>query len=120
MSGPTKLYQRAGSPLIHGRSRYERAFVRDWFLSGIAALVALYAIYGTATLFQPEGVRVDSLEAMLGWVSPMLPGLVGLVPGSALGAWVARVFGWRHAWIAGGIVGTAAGIAAIILWGSIG
>jgi hypothetical protein len=112
----TKLYQRAGSPLIHGRSRYERRFGSDWAAGALAGLVALYAIYGTATLFDPAGARIGSTAGLVRWFTPMIPAVLGMIPGAALGVWVARLLGWRLAWLAGAVVGTVTGLAVLSAW----
>jgi hypothetical protein len=116
----TRLYQRAGSPLIHGRSRHERRFVSDWALGALVALIALYAIHGTATLFDPSGARIGSAAGLVRWLTPMLPAVLGMIPGAALGVWIARLLGWRLAWLAGAVVGIVIGMAVLIVWRYIG
>ena len=62
MSGPTKLYQRAGSPLIHGRSRYERPFWTQWALACLTGMGEA----GRMTQFKDKSAKAGSDRTSVG------------------------------------------------------
>lgn len=106
----TRLWQRASSPLIEGRSRRERAFSADWFVGaalgwlGVLALALLLsAVRGASTAGVYVGVAVE-----LG-----LPLALGAAAGSLGGVWLARQMGWRPSWLSG-LIG--AGVLALVAW----
>lgn len=104
----TRLYQRAHSPLIEGRSRRERPFARDW---GIAALVAVSVGLATVVLWQFGELPV--IDVVLAAVVPMLP---GAAIGAALGVWLARGMGWSPIWVTGAVVGVVLEATVWFLW----
>lgn len=94
----TRLYQRAHSPLIEGRSRRERPLSYEW-ASGLAlalgVTVALYALTQSA----PLSLMGDAAF----WKATIAPVLVGAALGAWLGALLARQMGWRPPWTTGAI-----------------
>lgn len=117
MSGQTKLFQRAGSPLIQGHSRYERPFWTEWALACLPAALSIYAALGLATLVGWSGTDVaalDSASSILSWLARPAAGIAAMLPSCALGVALARRMGWRRAWLAGASVGAAVGIAVML------
>ena len=110
MSGPTKLYQRAGSPLIHGRSRYTRSFWTQWALACLPAALVMYAVLAAATLLDPARPSLSSADAVLRWLALPAGGVVAMVPACALGVGVARAMGWHHEWLVGAVLGSIVGV----------
>lgn len=115
MAGRTKLYQRAGSPLIHGHSRYERPGWIDWAIAYALCLVVLYAMHTVATLTDSSRTSFASLSAVLTWLVAPGRGLIAAAVGAALGVWPARSFGSRGAWLAGAVLGTLFSVTAMYL-----
>ncbi len=111
MAGSTKLFQRAGSPLIQGRSRHDRTFLLDWVLACIASVAALFILLASSVLLDPTlpGYEV-SPAAILVLIGLPLPGIAAALPTCALAVWVGRGLGWRRAWIGGAILGTIVGV----------
>jgi hypothetical protein len=116
VAGRTRLYQRAGSPLIHGRSRFERPGWVDWVVAYAISVVALYAAHAISTLLDPTRTSLNSPTALLQWVASPAPGVVGALPGAALGVWLARTLGSRGAWLVGAVCGTLLGVLAMLAW----
>ena len=116
MAGRTRLFQRAGSPLIQGRSRYERPVWVDWVVAYAVTLVALYAAHTVSTLLDPSQRFLESPRAILVWVASLAPALVAALPGVAAGTWLARMLGWRGAWLAGAVCSTLFGVLAMFAW----
>ncbi len=108
MAGSTKLFQRAGSPLIQGRSRYERSFWADWSVACLVGAAGVYAFLAVLTLLDPTRPHVTSFGALLRWLLLPATGLAAMLPASAVGVWLARLLGWRGAWVAGALVGVLA------------
>ena len=114
MSGQTKLYQRAGSPLIQGHSRYTRPFWTEWALACLPAALTIYAALGVATLVGWSGAGVGTLNSassILSWLARPAAGIAAMLPSCALGVALARRMGWRKAWLVGAAFGAVVGIA---------
>jgi hypothetical protein len=114
VTGSTKLFQRAGSPLIQGHSRYARAFWADWARACVLGLVVAYGYLAVTTLIDPARPNLTSVDVLLGWLLQPLPGLLAMLPTTAATVWIIRRLGSTRAWIAGGILG---GIVAIVVMG---
>jgi len=116
--GRTKLFQSPGSPLIQGHSRTERPFMVDALWATLAAVLFCEAALigqlwwesgsgGGGPLANWGGL----LEALL-WIVP-----VGFI-GACAGTGIAVGMGWKRRWIAGAVVGSLFGLAAIAWAGS--
>ena len=114
MAGSTKLFQRAGSPLIQGRSRNERSFWFEWALACLASAVGLYTFLGVTTLLDPTRPYLASAEALMLWLALPAAGLGAMLPAAALGSWLGRLMGWRGAWVFGALVGAVVGIVVMV------
>ena len=117
MPGQTKLYQRAGSPLIQGHSRYTRPFWTEWALACLPAALAIYAALGVATLVGWSGADIDALDSVssiVSWLARPAAGIAAMLPSCALGVALARRMGWRRAWLAGAALGAVVGIAVMV------
>jgi hypothetical protein len=115
VAGSTKLFQRAGSPLIQGRSRYARSFWVQWAGGVVPSGLLVYAALAGVTFSENGAASFSSMAASGAWLLRGVGGLGGAALGSALGAGVARGMGWRRAWVAGAIVGAVAGVL-VMLW----
>jgi len=97
----TRLWQRAGSPLIQGRSRYARPFSTDWLRAGAAGIAAGALVsFGFLVVM---GVDVPTAARAV-WI----PVIAVAIPAAALGVLIARRLGWRAPWRLG------AGLSAIL------
>ena len=115
MAGSTRLFQRAGSPLIQGHSRHARSFAVDRTEALISAVVGVYAALAAATLAGTSPAKLASVTDVAEWLLQGVGGLVVAAAGCALGVLVARGMGWRRAWLAGALLGAAAGVI-VTLW----
>ncbi len=113
MAGSTKLFQQAGSPLIQGRSRYERSFWRDWALAAVVALVVVVGFQVAVSLLYGPGDEFASASAIGEWLVGPAIGVAVMLPASAFAVWLGRWLGWRAAWLGGALLGAAAGILAL-------
>jgi hypothetical protein len=113
--GSTKLFQRAGSPLIQGRSRYARSFSAQWIGALGTSAAAVYVALAAATLYMGEASPWSSVSAGVAWLLSGAGGLAAALVGSAVGVGVARGMGWRRAWIAGAVPGVLLGVV-VLLW----
>ena len=114
MSGQTKLYQRAGSPLIAGHSKNERSAWVEWLLACIVSTLVLIGIHAVATLLDPTRPYLRSFSDFAEWLWVIAPGIATGVVASGLVVWYAHRSGWRRrAWVAAGVFGAVAGIAAM-------
>lgn len=89
----TRLWTEAGSPLIRGRSRRERSFLRDWLLASTLAVVLSAALVQFA-LRSGQGLATGNA---------ILSVVVGGVVLSAPFVWLLRRMGWLRAWLTGGV-----------------
>jgi hypothetical protein len=97
----TRLWQDAGSPLIRGRSRYERPFWHGWIGGALVAWIAFAAV--EAVLF---GLGKDGgVSYVTALVVPVLGVVPGVLIGAGLGAWFAALSGLRSRWMGGALFG---------------
>jgi hypothetical protein len=97
----TNLYQRPRSPLIQGRTRWERPLWQAWLGGGGVAL-ALGCAYLAVGTFNVRGGGTPAIVPVA-WVS----GIVACVVGSGLGSVAARLLGWRWRWLGAALLGVA-------------
>jgi hypothetical protein len=106
MSGRTKLYQQAGSPLIQGDSKIVRPFWRVWLGAVAIGFLITWMVSVLVQWFVLEGGDALSFaDAALGalfWAGVI--GLPGLLIGAAIGAWLAKNMGWHRTSVSAGIV----------------
>lgn len=108
----TQLWQEAGSPIIHGRSRRLRPFWQTWGLSAILSAILLAAA--------EWWVRGGSAGATTQGVSTgLVLGLPGAILGSASATWIARSASWRWPWAYGLLGGVALGLLSVWLLGGV-
>ena len=106
MSGRTKLYQKAGSPLIQGNSRITLPFWRVW-LGGVAVgflIAVLVWVLVQWFLLPEEGTLAFSDVALAAVLWAGVMGLPGLLLGAAFGAWLARNMGWSRTSVSAGVI----------------
>jgi hypothetical protein len=115
VAGQTKLYQRAGSPLIMGHSRFERSPWVEWFVASLAAVVGLLAVHAIATLLDPERPYLGSFADVASWLYDVAPGIVASVVVAGIAVWFGHRSGWRRAWVAAGLIGAAGGVAVMLV-----
>lgn len=115
MPGRTRLYQRAGSPLIHGHSRLERAVLADQVVAYGVSLGVLYLLHGAVTLLEPEGLSFESTAAFSTWLGQPVLGVVAALPTAVVGTWIARAFGWRNPWIPGAALASVVAVAVVVV-----
>ena len=108
----TQLWQEAGSPIIHGRSRRMRPFWQAWWVSAVGA-VAVLAGAEWWIRAGSSGVGVQAVRAVA------VLGVSGAAVGSASGVWLARAAGWRWAWVYGLACGVALGLLSVWLLGGL-
>jgi hypothetical protein len=99
----TSLYQSPRSPLIQGRTRWQRPLWQAW-LGGSAIAIGALAL---VTYVRAVGRRMPlSLDAAVLWLA------VGALVGAAAGAALARLWGWRGRWLGSALGGLVLGSAA--------
>ncbi|MGB4594257.1 MAG: hypothetical protein WBI63_10890 [Coriobacteriia bacterium] len=101
MSKSTRLYQRARSPLIQGRSKVERPWIVDVARGALFGIPVPY-LYALADA-TASGLSIqDALLALLADTIIVLPvALVASFVGAASGVSVARSWGSRRPWVVG-------------------
>lgn len=102
MARGTKLWQAAGSPIIQGRSRNERAYWRD-VVPAVVLAAALGAV-GDAVLSPPLVFTLGGLSDLTRGV--LLAAAVAALPCLLVVA-VGRVMGWPRVSVLAGILGGA-------------
>lgn len=117
MSSRTKLYQRARSPLIQGRSKRERPLWRQLAAAFAAALLGPLFLWWLFTMIagaQPAEALVLIGADVFALLLPMLPGAIIGAAGGVLGA---REWGSRRPWLPGAILGTLLAGAGLLFFG---
>ena len=109
MAGRTRLFQRAGSPLIQGHSRHERSFWSEWLLACSIAIPGVYVLQAIMTLLDPARGALDSAANMMKWLAQPALALGAALAASAGGVLLARRLGWSKAWLTGGAIGIVVG-----------
>lgn len=108
----TKLFQRAGSPLIQGRSRRERPFWTEW-LGGTMVALGVWALASLVWGLLDTGTFSGALSGALDVAEESVLGaLVAGAVGSAIGVFAGRAWGLVKPWVAGAIVGGILGFGA--------
>ncbi|PKQ20609.1 MAG: hypothetical protein CVT66_04055 [Actinobacteria bacterium HGW-Actinobacteria-6] len=117
MASRTKLYQRAQSPLIQGRSKRERPFWQPLLLAFAAAMFLPLFVWWLITMI--AGAQPGEAIALLGadFVTILAPMLPGALVGSYVGVWGARQWASRRAWLVGALMGAVLGGAGLLLFG---
>ncbi len=114
MSGRTRLFQAAGSPLIQGHSRYERRFWTQWLLACLVAVPGVYLVHGLMTVLRSPQTPFDSFDSIATWLAdPAIP-LAATLGASAVAVWLARFMGWPRPWLYGGLIAWAIGAAVLV------
>lgn len=109
MARHTSLYQSPRSPLIQGRTRWERPLWQAWL--GGAALSALLLVVAVFV----RGISTGQpfvLDRPVWWL------LAGAVGGAGVGALLGRLWAWRQRWVTAALAGLllGAGLYAITLF----
>lgn len=107
--GRTRLFQRAGSPLIQGQSRTERPFFASWVTASLLTLLCLVVLAVVLSFGKVAGVPAYLRQ---GWGFLRDAGLPSLAA-TALGVWLARNMGWRRQWLAGASTGLLVALVAL-------
>jgi len=115
MAGSTKLFQRAGSPLIQGHSKTARSFWAQWWTAFAAAVLIVYGFLAGATLLDPTRPSFSSFASVGQWLLLGVGGIVAAIPACALGVSLARSMGWRRVWLVGALSGGALGVI-VMFW----
>ncbi len=103
MARYTSLHQSPRSPLIQGRTRWERPLWQSW-AGGAAAAAVLLGLAARLVLH----VSFDRL--------PIVLVLAVLSAGSLIGALLARMWGWRERWLGSALMGALGTAAAYAAW----
>ena len=98
----TRLWQSTGSPLISGRSRWQRPFWQPWLLASLVSAVAVGAWLG-----------LEEPQLAFGVLAGVM--LAAAFAGAAAGVWVSRLAGWGRSWIVGAGCGIALAAVALAL-----
>ena len=100
----TRLWQSPGSPVIQGRSRFQRPLWQSWVISlAIAeAAVVVFGAVAAALGNSAGGPDYSSFPPVLLWALAALP---GVVVGSSLGIALSRGLGWKPLWAASAAFG---------------
>lgn len=106
MAGNTRLYQRAQSPLIQGRSKRERPLWQTISGSFLVSLVAPLFIWWLITML--AGAQPAEAIALLGADigSVLARTAPGAFVGTLAGVFGARAWGSPRPWLPGAIAGT--------------
>ena len=115
MPGQTKLYQRAGSPLIMGHSRYERSAWVEWFVACVLSILGLLVVHAVATLLDPTRPYLRSFSDLVDWLWAIAPAMLTAVAVSGAIVWYGHRSGWRRTWVVGAWVGAVAGLVVMLL-----
>ncbi len=99
----TNLYQTPRSPLIQGRTRWERPLWQSWLGGASAAALSFAAVCAVV-------LRISLAEL------PLLVAALALVAGSGLGALLARLWGWRLRWVWAGLLAVIAATVSCAVW----
>lgn len=109
--GRTRLFQRAGSPLIQGQSRTERPFAASWVTASVVTLSLLFGVAIVLSFGEVTGVPAYLQQ---GWSFIRHAGIPALAA-AALGVWLARNMGWRKQWLAGASTGVLVAFVALAI-----
>lgn len=115
MPGQTKLYQRAGSPLIMGHSRYERSAWAEWFLAGLVSTLAVVGAHAVTTLLDPTRPYLHSAMDLVRWLLQPAPGVLTAIVVSGAVVWFGHRAGWRRAWVVAAVIGSVAGVGGMLI-----
>jgi len=116
VSRSTKLFQQAGSPLIQGHSKLERAFLGEWLMAVVAAMVLgvlgiwVWFAAASGSFSIPSGEDVWAVvQATFVAYAP------GAVVGSVSGTTLARGLGMFRHWHLGALGGALGGAVSVVL-----
>jgi len=110
----TKLWQAPGSPVIQGRSREQRPFLRVWAVAAAASAGTLLGLLVAYAAF-PGGDAMALTDALATSLTLLMYALPGIAVGSLVGTAFARAIGTRRAWLGGWLFGVILG-AATMAW----
>lgn len=102
MARHTSLYQSPRSPLIQGRTRWERPLWQPWLAGAVVSGVGAGAFL---VWLQPRvgaSGEVTTLAPAAIWLA-----LLAVVAGAGIGAATGRSLGWRWRWLAAALAGAA-------------
>ena len=111
MARRTSLYQAPRSPLIQGRTRWERPLWQPWLGGAVVTGVLLVVFLWVRPTSQGAVLTPD---AALAWL------VAGIVLGSGLGAALARLWGWRMRWLGASFGGAVLGVGLYALYALFG
>ena len=109
MARRTNLYQAPRSPLIQGRTRWERPLWQAWLGGAVVALVVSSALLVAAS----ENLRGGGTAGV--FPDAAVSGIVGVFVGAGLGSLEGRLLGWRWRWVAAALLGLAGLALALVL-----
>ncbi|MDH4140383.1 MAG: hypothetical protein OEV43_07415 [Coriobacteriia bacterium] len=116
MSRVTRLFQRAGSPLIQGESRSQDPWWKP-FAFGAISSVAVPLLVAWITRVWVGGPMLPAAKDVLAeWSTRIVWLVVGATGGSALGTSIGRGWGAARVWMPATVlgIGTAYGLAAVV------
>ena len=114
MGGSTKLFQRAGSPLIQGHSRYARSFWVDWWIACLIDVLSICMADAVLTIFRTGELPFDSAASVSSWLAPALIPAVAAVATSTILVLLGRRLGSSRAWLWSAILGSVCGIGVLL------
>jgi hypothetical protein len=106
----TNLYQAPRSPLIQGRTRWERPLWQAWLGGAVVALAV-----GSAFLVAASASLRGGGAAAGVFPAAAVSGIVGVLVGAGLGSLEGRLLGWRWRWVAAALLGLAGLALALVL-----
>lgn len=108
MARYTSLYQAPRSPLIQGRTRWERPLWQAW-LGGVL-------VGGLVALLEVGALRVPVQIMRLHFTGEVWTLLAATIVMAGLGALLARFFGWRMRWVGASMLSCVGASAVVYFW----
>ncbi len=119
MARSTRLFQRAGSPLIQGNSRLHRPYAPSVVIGFVVSVLVPIVYVFVSRVWVGEAAS-DALSAVFSEWGSRAPGLlIGAAVGSAVGASVGRAWGARRTWITASVFGLAASVAGAFVYATL-